>query len=164
MTVKKGSAKFIAGAAVAAAVAGYGGWQWYQSPDQVAARQLKQAAQARAEGHVLQAAQLYGEVARSQSDVAQQGATGLGGLLNTATLQGMPAADAARVLEQAQRARAAGHSPLLPRQPLALGWALADQFSARDAAGAKALLDAIKPLETDKAKWAAAAEPLLARM
>jgi hypothetical protein len=164
MTDKKGSAKLIAGVAVAAVVAGYGGWQWYQSPDQVAGRQLKQAAQARAEGHVLEAATLYGDVARSPSDVAQQGATGLGGLLNAATLQGLSATDVAKVLEQAQRARAAGHSPLLPKDLLALGWSLVDRDSAKDAAGAKAILDAIKPLETDRAKWAAAAEPLLARI
>ena len=152
MTDKKGSAKRIAGAAVAVAVAAYGGWQWYQSPDQVTGRQLKQAAQARAQGHVLEAATLYGDVARSQSDVAQQGATGLGGLLNAATLQGLPASEAAKVLDQAQRARAAGHSPLLPKELLALGWTLADQYSAQDAVGAKAVLDALKPLETDKAK------------
>ncbi|MFL6680912.1 MAG: hypothetical protein ACJ8IK_21415 [Burkholderiaceae bacterium] len=164
MKDKKASAKFIAGAAVAAAVAAYGGWQWYQAPDQVAGRQLKQAAQARAAGHVLEAAALYGEVARSQSDVAQQGATGLGGLLDAATLRGLSATDAAKVLEQAQRARAAGHSPLLPKELLALGWSLVDPSSAKDATGAKAVLDAIEPLETDKAKWAAAAEPLLARI
>lgn len=162
--MNKGSAKFIAGATIAAAVAGFGGWQWYQSPNQLAARQLKQAAQARAEGHVLQAAELYGEVARSQADVAPQGATGLGGLLNAATLQALPAADAAKVLQQAQAARAAGHSPLPASGLVAVGWALVDQHAAKDAAGAKAVLDAIKPLEADKAKWATTAEALLARI
>ncbi|HEY9027258.1 MAG TPA: hypothetical protein VIP05_23400 [Burkholderiaceae bacterium] len=164
MSVKNGSAKLVAGVTLAAAVVGFGGWQWYQSPEQVAVRQLKQADQARTEGHVLQAAQLYGEVARSQVDVAQQGARGLGGLLTLPTLQALPAQDAAKVLEQAQRARAAGHSPLLPKDVLALGWALVDQHGARDAAGAKAVLDAIRPLEADQGKWAAAAEPLLARI
>jgi len=164
MSVKKGSAKFVAGATIAAAVAGFGGWQWYQSPDQVAARRLTQAAQARAEGHVLQAAELYGEVARSQADVASQGATGLGSLLNAATLQALPALDAAKVLQQAQGARAAGHPALPAKDVVALGWALVELHTAKDGMGAKAVLDAIQPLETDKAKWAAAAEPLLARI
>jgi hypothetical protein len=164
MSVKKGSAKLVAGAAIAAAVVGFGGWQWYQSPDQVAARHLKLAAQARAEGHVLQAAELYGEVASSQAEVAAQGASGLGGLLNTATLQALPALDAAKVLRQAQAARAAGHPALSSKNEAALGWALVELHGARDAAGAKAILDAIRPLEADKAKWAAAAEPLLARI
>ena len=164
MTVKTGSVKLIAGVTLAAAVAGFGGWQWYQSPGQVAARQLKQAAQARAEGHVVQAAQLYGEVARSHADVAPQGASGLAGLLDAATLQALAARDAAKVLQQAQQARAAGQSPRPPKDMLALGWALVDQHGAADAAGAKAVLDAIRPLEADKAKWAAAAEPLLARI
>ena len=164
MTVNKGSAKLVAGAAIAAAVVGFGGWQWYQSPNQVAVRQLKQATQARAEGHVVQAAELYGEVARSQADVATQGASGLAGLLDAATLQGLAAADAAKVLQQAQAARAAGHPARPASELLALGWALVDQHAANDAIGAKAVLDAIQPLETDKAKWAAADEALLARI
>ena len=164
MSVKNGSAKLIAGAAVAAALTGFGGWQWYQSPNQVAGRLLKQAAQARAEGHVLQAAELYGQVASSQSEVAAQGASGLGGLLEAATLQALPPLEAAKVLQQAQRARAAGHPPVPAKNVLALGWSLVEATAPKDAAGAKALLDAIRPLESDKAKWAAAAEPLLARI
>ena len=164
MSVNKGSAKLVAGATIAAAVVGFGGWQWYQSPNQVAARQLKQATQARTEGHVVQAAELYGEVARSQADVAPQGASGLAGLLDAATLQALPATDAAKVLQQAQAARAAGHPALPPKQLLALGWTLVDQHSTNDAAGAKAVLDALQPLETDKAKWAATDEALLARI
>jgi hypothetical protein len=161
MSVNKGGAKLIAGATIAAAAVGFIGWQWYQSPGQLAARQLKQAAQARAEGHVLQAAELYGEVATSPVDAAAQGASGLAGLLNAATLQALPALDASKVLQQAQAARAAGHSPLLSKDLLALGWGLVDQHAAKDAAGAKAVLDAIKPLESDQAKWAATAEALL---
>lgn len=164
MSVNKGSAKLIAGAAVAVAVAGFGGWQWYQSPNQVAGRLLKQAAQARAEGHVLQAAQLYGQVAASPAEVAVQGASGLGELLNVATLQALPPLDAAKVLQQAQAARAAGHPPVPATTVLELGWQLVQVTAPKDAAGAKALLDAIKPIEADKAKWLAAAEPLLARI
>jgi hypothetical protein len=164
MSKKVGSAKLIAGTAIAVAVAGFGGWQYYQSPNQVAARQVKQAAQARAEGHVVQAATLYAGVAQSGTEAAAQGAAGLKGLLEAATLQALPAADAAQVLQQVQRARSAGHSPLPPAQVAAIAWPLVALHAEQDPVGAKAVLDAIKPLDTDKARWAAAAEPLLDRI
>src|SRR5690349_4762819 len=82
MSGKAGSAKLIAGAAIAVAVVGFGGWHYYQSPNQMAARHLKQAAQAQAEGHVVQAAELYASVAQSSAAVAPQGVAGLKGLLN----------------------------------------------------------------------------------
>jgi len=164
MSGKAGSAKFIAGAAIAVAVVGFGGWQYYQSPNQVAARHLKQAAQARAEGHVVQAAALYADVAQSHAEVASQGAAGLKGLLDAATLQALPAADAAQVLQHVQSARIAGQSPMPAKDVTTLGWSLVTLHADKDPAGAKAVLDAIKPVETDKAKWAAAAEPLLERI
>ena len=162
--MQKGRAKLIAGAAIVATAASIGGWQWYQSPGQVAARQLQQAAKARAEGRVVQAAELYAKVATSQADIASQGASGLGSLLNAATLQGLAAVDAAKVLQEAQEARASGHPPLPAQDVLGLGWALVDLHAAKDPSGAKAVLDAIEPLEEDKARWAAGAEPLLARI
>ncbi len=164
MSGRVASAKLVAGAAMAVAVVGFGGWQYYQSPNQLAQRQLKQAAQARAEGHVLQAATLFAGVAQSSAEVASQGAAGLKGLLEAATLQALPAAEAAQVLQQVQRARMAGHSPMSAKELAALGWPLVTLHADKDPVGAKAVLDALKPLEADKAKWAAAAEPLLDRI
>ncbi|RQP21248.1 hypothetical protein DZC73_28855 [Albitalea terrae] len=143
---------------------GFGGWQYYQSPGQVAARQLKQAAQARAEGHVVQSAALFAGVAQSGTEAASQGAVGLKGLLDLATLQALPAADAAQVLQHGLRARAAGHAPMSGKDVAGLGWALVAAHADKDPAGAKAVLDAIKVVETDKAKLATATLPLLERI
>ncbi len=164
MATTAGRTKIIAATAIAIAVTGFGGWQYYHSPNQVATRQLQQAAQARSAGQIRQAAALYADVARTDTDVASQGSAGLRGLLDPAVLQALPAADAASVLEQSQRARGTGHSPMLPKDVLALGWTLVAHYSAKDPAGAKAVLDVIAPLEADKAKLASAAEPLLDRM
>ena len=164
MAGKIGSVKLIGGAVIAVAVVGFGGWQYYQSPNQVAERHLKQATQAKAAGQVVQAAELFAGVAQSRTDAEAMGAAGLRSLLDTATLQALPASDAAKVLMQVPRARNTGQSPMPTKEVAALGWNLIAGYGAKDPAGAKAVLDAIAPMETDKARLAAAAEPLLERI
>jgi hypothetical protein len=162
MGVKNGRALLAAG--LVAIVGGAGFWIYHQSPEQVAARQLQQAAAAQASGQLRQAAELYTAVAESRIPVAPQGASGLRTLLDAARLQAVPGADAAQVLALAQRVRAAGQAVMPPKDLLALGWTLAEAYAAKDASGAKAVLDAIAPLETDKARLDTAADPLLARI
>lgn len=164
MTEKKSRAQLIAGAVIILAALGYAGWSYHQSPDQVAGRELKRAVQAQAAGQVVQAAELYSSVAQSRASRSDEGVVGLRGLLEAKVLQALNAADAARVLAQVQAVRAAGQSVLPPKQWVELGWGLVATHSPKDAAGAKAVLDVISPLETDKAKLAAAAEPLLERI
>ena len=164
MSNQKGTAKLIAGAIAITAIVGFGGWQYHQSPGQVAARQLSQATQAKAAGQVVRAAELFTEVARSGTDAAAEGTAGLRGLLDATVLKALPGADAARVLVQVQRARAAGQPPMTAKNASALGWALIEVHAGQNPVGAKAILDAIAPMESDKAKWAAAAEPLLERI
>jgi len=113
---------------------------------------------------VLRAAELYGEVAQGRSSVAAQGATGLRGLLDAALLKPLPPADAARVFAQVQAARTAGQPAGTAKEAVALGWSLIEVHTAQDPAGAKALLDAIAPIEMDKARLSQAAEPLLDRI
>ena len=162
MGVNKGRALLAAG--VVAIVGGAGFWIHSQSPEQVAARQLKQAAAAQASGQVRQAAELYAAVAGTPIQAAPLGASGLRTLLDVPHLQGLPGADAAHVLVLAQRARAAGQAAMPAKDLVALGWTLVDSYATKDAAGAKAVLDAIAPIETDKARLDTAAEPLLARI
>ena len=162
MGVKNGRTLLAAG--IVAIVGGAGFWIYHQSPEQVAARQLQQAATAQASGQLRQAAELYTAVAESRIPVAPQGASGLRTLLDATRLQAVPGTDAARVLVLAQRVRAAGQAVMPPKDLLALGWTLADAYTAKDAAGAKAVLDAIAPIETDKTRLDTAADPLLARI
>lgn len=157
-------AKLVAGAVVLAAVAAVGGWQYTHSDNYVAARQLKEAASAKAAGRWVQAAELYAGVALLPSESASDGRVGLRGLLHPTVLQPLPAGDAAQVLAQALRLRASGGLPVPAKDLLALGWEVVGARAASDAAGAKRMLDTIAPLETDKAKLAAAAEPLLERI
>ncbi len=164
MAEKTGRAKLVGGAIILVAVTGFAGWQHYHSPNQVAARQLKQATQAKAAGRVPQAAELFAEVAQSRSDAEAEGAAGLGTLLDAAVLRALPPADAARVLSQVPRARSTGQSPMPLKKVTDLGWTLIEHHGPKDAAGAKAILDAMAPMENDKARLAAAAEPLLERI
>lgn len=164
MTERKARAQLIAGAVIIMAALGYAAWSYYHAPDQVAGRQLKLAAQAQSAGNLVKAAELFSSVAQSPASVSAQGVAGLQALLDARVLQTLPAPDAARVLAQAQAVRAAGPSVLPPKQWVELGWAVVNKHSAADASGAKAVLDVIAPLETDKAKLAAAAEPLLERI
>jgi hypothetical protein len=157
-------AKLIAGAVLLLALAAFGGWQYMHSAHYVAAQQLKQAAAAAAAGQPVQAAELFAGVALSQADSAPEGRAGLRGLLQPAVLRPLPAGDAARVLAQALRLRPAVALPVPAKELLALGWQVVDARAASDPAGAKRMLDTIAPLETDKARLAAAAEPLLERI
>lgn len=160
----KGRSPLKLGAIFAIAVIALFGWLYYQSPDQAVARQMKQAAQARSAGQVARAAELFANVAVSGRGIASQGAEGLAGLLDAAVLQPLPPADTARVFAEAHRARMAGQPAKPAKQLAALGWSLIEALGPKDPSGAKVILDAIAPLELDKARLDAAAGPLLERI
>jgi hypothetical protein len=159
-----GKARLIAGAVVLVAGAAFGGWHYLHSANYVAAQQLKAAAAAKSAGRLVQAAELFAGVALSPSDSAPEGRVGLRGLLHSSVLQALPAGEAAQVLAQVMRLRPTGAMPVQGKELLALGWDVVDARAASDAPGAKRVLDTIAPIESDKAKLAAAAEPLLHRI
>ncbi|HEX6704471.1 MAG TPA: hypothetical protein VF169_06895 [Albitalea sp.] len=157
----RGKTKAVIAAGVLVAVAAFGTYQYTHSDEYLARRAVAEATQAKATGQWSRAAERYADAALSNTAAAPAAQAGLKAMLDAAALAAQPPAQALGVIRQALRVNSGGVSVSRHADVVALGWSVIEAHGGADPASAKAVLDAIAPLDADKARIAAAAEALL---